>query len=58
MPSSCGHPINAIGTYHRFGTLLVDESNDGFSDFWIDSRVGGVAESSLNRIGISTFRVR
>jgi hypothetical protein len=46
---------DAIDGHHRFGTTLIDESNDCFSDFWVDSRIGCFAEPTLNWGGVSTF---
>jgi hypothetical protein len=46
---------DAIDGHHRFGTMMIDESNDCFGDFWIDSRIGCFAEPPLNRVRVSTF---
>ncbi|SEF13334.1 hypothetical protein SAMN02787142_8041 [Burkholderia sp. WP9] len=43
-------PDDAIEGHHRFGTMMIDESNDCFRDFWIDSRIGCFAEPPLNRV--------
>jgi hypothetical protein len=45
----------AIDGHHRFGTMLINESNDYFGDFWIGSRIGCFAEPPLNRVRVSTF---
>jgi hypothetical protein len=46
---------DAIDGHHRFDTVTIDESNDFFGDFWIDSRIGCFAEPPLNRVRVGTF---
>jgi hypothetical protein len=46
---------DAISGRHRFGTMMIDESNDCFSDFWIVSRIGCFAKSPLKRVRVSIF---
>src|SRR5579864_5809852 len=46
---------DTVDSHHRFGTVMIDESNDCFDNFRIDSRVGCFAEPSLNRVRVSTF---
>ena len=46
---------DAINGRHRFGTVMIDESNDCFSDFWIASRIGCFAKPPLNGVRVSIF---
>ena len=46
---------DVIDGHHRFDTMLIDESNNCFGDFWIGSRIGCFAEPPLNRVSVSTF---
>ena len=46
---------DAIDSRHRFGSMLIDESYDCFSDFRIASRIGCFAKPPLNRVGVGIF---
>jgi hypothetical protein len=46
---------DAIDGGHRFDTMMIDESNDCFGDFWIASRIGCFAKPPLNRFRVSIF---
>src|SRR5471032_2468689 len=46
---------DAIDGRHLFGSMMIDESNDCFSDFRIASRIGCFVKPPLNRVRVSIF---